>query len=66
MHADILAEAVFWIQDTEGTWVGKGSWNGKTGTESRDLKKWERKVSLVLREKAGRKWQEGTGGIGRN
>lgn len=66
VQVEMQTEAIFWIQDPDGTWVGKSTWHAKSGTESRDLGKWERKVSLVLQGKAGRKWEEGTGGIGRN
>lgn len=45
-----------------GAWAAKGSWNGKWGTESRGLGKWEKKVSLAHRsgEMAGKKCQKGT------
>ena len=45
-----------------GAWAGKGSWNGKWGTESRGLGKWEKKVSLAhpSGEMAGKKCQKST------
>lgn len=38
-----------------GARVGKGSWNGKRGTQSRDLGQWERRVSLAYLQGNSRK-----------
>lgn len=37
-----------------GAWMGKDSWNGKKGTESRNLGKRERKIWPIVREMAER------------
>lgn len=47
VQAEIHTEAVFWIQDTDGSRVGKDRWEGKMGTGPRDPGKRERKVSLA-------------------